>query len=47
MKLEVWKDIEDYPNYQVSTFGNVKSKRALLKRWRPEQFEAIQYKVGE
>lgn len=26
MKLEVWKDIENYPNYQVSSFGNVKSK---------------------
>ncbi len=26
MKIEVWKDIEGYPNYQVSTFGNVKSK---------------------
>ena len=26
MKLEVWKDIENYPNYQVSNLGNVKSK---------------------
>lgn len=23
---EVWKDIENYHNYQISTFGNVKSK---------------------
>lgn len=28
-KLEVWKDIEDYPNYQISTFGNVKSKERI------------------
>ena len=26
MKLEVWRDIPDYPNYQVSNIGNVKSK---------------------
>lgn len=26
MKLEVWKDIQDYPNYQVSNYGNIKSK---------------------
>ena len=24
-----------------------KSKKALLKRWHPEQFEAMAYKVGE
>ena len=23
---EAWKDIENYLNYQISTFGNVKSK---------------------
>ena len=22
---EIWKDIENYPNYQVSNLGNVKS----------------------
>ena len=26
MKLEEWRDIPDYPNYQVSNLGNVKSK---------------------
>ena len=31
MKLEVWKDIEGYPNYQVSNFGNVKSKERYTK----------------
>lgn len=25
MELEVWKDIEGYPNYQISNFGKVKS----------------------
>lgn len=30
-KLEVWEDIEDYPNYQISTFGNVKSKERYAK----------------
>ena len=31
MKLEVWKDIEDYPNYQVSNLGNVKSKERYTR----------------
>ena len=25
-KEEIWKTIEDYPNYQVSSFGNIKKK---------------------
>ena len=29
-KLEEWRDIEDYPNYQVSNFGNVKSKERYV-----------------
>ena len=30
---EIWKTIEDYPNYEVSTFGNIKNKTTekLLK----------------
>lgn len=32
MKLEVWKDIENYPNYQISNFGNVKSKKRYTKQ---------------
>ena len=32
MKLEEWKDIDGYPNYQVSTFGNVKSKERYTKQ---------------
>ena len=31
MELEVWKDIEDYPNYQISNFGRVKSKERYTK----------------
>ena len=32
MKLEEeWKDIEDYPNYQISNFGRVKSKERYTK----------------
>lgn len=27
---EIWKDIIDYPNYQVSNLGNVKSKERLV-----------------
>lgn len=23
---EIWKTVEDFPNYQISTFGNVKNK---------------------
>ena len=30
-KLEVWKDVENYPNYQISNFGNVKSKERYTK----------------
>lgn len=32
MKLEEWRDIKDYPNYQVSNFGNVKSKERYTKQ---------------
>ena len=31
MKSEIWKDVEDYPNYQISNFGNVKSKGRYVK----------------
>lgn len=31
MKLEEWRDIPDYPNYQVSNLGNVKSKERYTK----------------
>lgn len=29
---EIWKDVIDFPNYQVSNFGNVKSKFRIVKR---------------
>ena len=29
---EVWKDITDYPNYQVSNYGRVKSKERYTKQ---------------
>ena len=29
MKLEVWKPIENYPNYEISSWGNVKSKERI------------------
>lgn len=33
MKLEeVWKDITDYPNYQVSNYDRVKSKERYTKQ---------------
>ncbi|EGB03757.1 hypothetical protein AURANDRAFT_33571 [Aureococcus anophagefferens] len=31
--MEQWKTIEDFPNYEVSTFGNVKSKRRNKLRY--------------
>ena len=31
MKLEVWKPIENYPNYEISSWGNVKSKERHTK----------------
>lgn len=31
MELEIWKNVEDYPNYQISNFGNVKSKGRYVK----------------
>ena len=27
--MEIWRDINGYPNYEVSTFGNVRNKRTL------------------
>lgn len=32
MKLEVWEEIKDFPNYQVSNLGNVKSKERYTKQ---------------
>jgi hypothetical protein len=31
IKVEVWKDINDFPNYQVSNFGRIKSKERFTK----------------
>ena len=31
MKIEICKDIKDYPNYHISNFGNVKSKERITK----------------
>ena len=31
MKVEVWKDIENFSKYQVSNFGNIKSKERYTK----------------
>ena len=28
MEEEIWKIIEDFPNYEVSTFGNIKNTNA-------------------
>ena len=28
---EIWKDIKDFPNYQISNFGRVKSKERITK----------------
>lgn len=30
MIIEIWKDIEDYPNYQISNFGRVKGKERYV-----------------
>jgi hypothetical protein len=32
MNNEVWKDVVGYPNYEVSNFGNVRSKKREVKR---------------
>jgi len=32
MDKEVWKDIDGYPNYQVSNLGRVKNKQHILKQ---------------
>lgn len=29
IKVEIWKDIKDFPNYQISNFGRVKSKERI------------------
>lgn len=31
IKVEVWKDINDFPNYQVSNFGRIKSKERFTR----------------
>ncbi len=28
---EIWKDIENYPNYQISNLGRIKSKKRITK----------------
>lgn len=30
--MEIWKTITDYPNYQVSNYGNVKNNCSCYKR---------------
>lgn len=42
MLLEIWKDIEDYPNYEVSNVGRVRNKttKYVLK---PQQFVGKKY----
>ena len=27
MEEEIWKTIEDYPNYDVSSFGNIRNNK--------------------
>ena len=29
IKVEIWKDIKDFPNYQISNFGRIKSKERI------------------
>lgn len=29
--MEIWKEIEDYPNYEVSNQGRIKSKNGLIR----------------
>lgn len=39
-RKEIWKDIDNYPNYQVSNFGNVKSlKNNKLLRLSAEEYK--------
>lgn len=44
MKIEVWKDIDDYPNYQISSFGRVKSKERYTKV-KDNQINPIKEKI--
>ncbi len=32
MNIEIWKIIDDYPDYQISDLGRVKSLKKLVKR---------------
>ena len=27
--IEIWKDIKDFPNYEVSNFGKIRNKKTL------------------
>lgn len=49
MMNEIWKDIKDYPNYQISNFGNVKSlsnnfsrKEKILKHGKLKGYLFVQ-----
>ena len=30
--IEIWKTIEDHPNYEISNYGNLRSKRTLVNK---------------
>ena len=34
---EIWKDIEGFEGYQVSTWGNVRGKRGILKPYENDK----------
>ena len=45
---EIWKTIKDYPNYEISTLGNVRSKAVLLTpQWAGRGYKIVRlYKEG-
>lgn len=49
IKTEIWKEINGYPNYQISNFGNVKSlKNNKILKFSLEQYKRCSlYKEGK
>ena len=38
---EEWRDIQGFPNYQISNLGNVKSKKGCNTRWKKLNAECM------
>ena len=35
--MELWRDIEGFPNYKISTWGRIKNRKKILKPYMTEK----------